>query len=141
MKDEAEAPAELAAETVADSPAARSEERTTSAHPSARGTSAVHSATAMRALKAEALHRALGISYFGLADDRGFSWFMCVSAMIGYGALALLVSFGALPDPALFPARDAPVALRLVAIGTALAVFAVMFWQGRLSRNATHEAV
>src|SRR5947208_2859950 len=60
MKDEAEAPAELAAETVADSPAARSEERTTSAHPSARGTSAVHSATAMRALKAEELHRARG---------------------------------------------------------------------------------
>ncbi|HZS36692.1 MAG TPA: serine/threonine-protein kinase [Polyangia bacterium] len=235
MKErEADAPAELAAPTVADSPAARSEERTTLAHGSSRGTSAVHSATAMRALRAEELLRArgfgrviallclfalgpvllmaraldgrarwphvmmasslascglvaawvwagvrttrspkrmmrvfgliclvhslvvqyyagvfspapaviaLGISYFGLADDRAFSYFMCVSASICYGVLACLVAFGAVPDPALFPARDAPVVLRMVAIGTALAVFGVMFWQARLSRNATHEAV
>src|SRR5438094_4319235 len=196
MKErDAEAPAELAAPTVADSPAARHEERTTQAHSASRGTSALHSATAMRALRAEELLRArgfgrviallcffalgpvalmmraldgrprwphvmmasslatcgvaaswvwarvratrspkrmlrafglfclvhslivqyyagvfspapaviaLGISYFGLADDRAFAYFMCVTASIGYGVLASLVAFGAVPDPALF---------------------------------------
>jgi serine/threonine-protein kinase len=229
-------PSDLAAATVADSPAARDNERTTidrsEQHGASRGS--VHSATAMRALKAEELLRArgfgrviallcagalvpvafmaraldgrprwphemmaaslvacgvmacvvwgrvrtarnpkrlmrwfglfcvvhsmvvqyyagvfspapaviaLGISYFGLLDDRSFSYAMCVGAAIGYGALALLVSFGVVPDIALFPSVDTPLALRFAAIGTALAVFAVMLWQQRLSRNATHEAV
>jgi eukaryotic-like serine/threonine-protein kinase len=84
---------------------------------------------------------ALGISYFGLADDRAFSYLMCVGAMIFYAVLGTLVLAGVLPDVALFPSEDVPLVVRVAAIPTALAVFGVMLWQARLSRDATLEAV
>ncbi len=84
---------------------------------------------------------AMGISYFGLADDRSFGYAMCIGSSIVYGALAGLVTVGALPDYGLFRVAGTPPMLRVVAIFTALGVYAVMLWQARLSRNATHEAV
>src|SRR3954471_14153894 len=45
---------------------------------------------------------ALGVSYFGLGDDRAFGYFICVSATIGYLLLASLVTLHAIPDVGLF---------------------------------------
>jgi eukaryotic-like serine/threonine-protein kinase len=84
---------------------------------------------------------ALGVSYFGLGDDRSFGYFICVSATTGYAALATLVTVGVLPDVGLFPARDATVGARVAAVGISVGVFAVMLWQARLSRLATIQAV
>jgi eukaryotic-like serine/threonine-protein kinase len=84
---------------------------------------------------------ALGISYFGLADDRRFGYFTCIGVSVAYAVIAALVSFGVVPDYGLFPIRDVPPLLRVVAVSTCLCVYAVMIWQARLSRDATHQAV
>ncbi len=84
---------------------------------------------------------ALGISYFGLADDRSFGYAMCVGSSIGYVLLAGLVSLDLIPDVGLFSSAGAPALLRALAVGIAVAVFTVMLWQARVSRTATLEAV
>jgi serine/threonine-protein kinase len=84
---------------------------------------------------------ALGVSYFGLGDDRSFGYFICIAATIGYLLLAALVILHVLPDVGLFPARDAALGLRAAAVVISVGIFATMLWQARLSRLATMQAV
>jgi eukaryotic-like serine/threonine-protein kinase len=84
---------------------------------------------------------ALGISYYGLIDDRPLAATVCIGATVGYAVLTALVLSGLLPDVGLFAALTAPLVVKLAVMGTVLACFFFMFWQTRESRNATRQAV
>jgi serine/threonine-protein kinase len=84
---------------------------------------------------------ALGISYFGLIDDRPLAATVCIGATVGYAILTGLVLTGLMPDVGLFAALTAPFVVKMAVLGTVLACFFFMFWQTRESRIATRQAV
>jgi serine/threonine-protein kinase len=83
----------------------------------------------------------LGIGYFGLLDDRRAATAICLGAVALYCLQTILVLAGLLPDLGLFPADAAPLAIKLAAFGTVIAVFTFLFVQTRQSRAATHQAI
>jgi hypothetical protein len=83
----------------------------------------------------------LGISFFGLGDDRRFALVASLFATGAYGLLAALVALGVLPDLGLYTSPDIPVAWRVFVIVIVPATYVLTLWQARLSRRATYDAV
>jgi serine/threonine-protein kinase len=83
----------------------------------------------------------LGIAYWGLSDDRKFALGLVTVTLVSYFIMAAGVSLKALPDLGLFPARDATLPQETVAVATILVVLGLGWWQARVSRNATIEAI
>jgi len=84
---------------------------------------------------------ALGISYFGMLDDRRAATMICLGTVVLYLLLAVAVLTGLVPDMGLFTARATPLAIKGAAFGTAMAVLLFLFAQTRHSRAATHQAI
>ena len=83
----------------------------------------------------------LGLSFFGLSDDRQFGTLLCVTAALGYIVLAGLVMAHVLPDYSLFPVAASSLVARVVALVIVLSVFGLTFWQARFIRAAKLEAI
>ena len=83
----------------------------------------------------------LGISFFGLGDDKRFAVVACCVAAVAYALVASLISLGVVPDLGLFTAEGIPAASRIFVIFIVPAVFILTLWQARLSRRATYDAV
>jgi serine/threonine-protein kinase len=83
----------------------------------------------------------LGLSFFGLSDDRRFGTLLCVTAAAGYFVLAGLVMTHVLPDYSLFPVAASSLVARVVALVIVISVFGLTFWQARFIRAAKLEAI
>jgi serine/threonine-protein kinase len=84
---------------------------------------------------------ALGLSVFGLIDERRVVLPICVALAAAYFGLALAVTFGVVHDPGLFSPAAPSRAERLGMAMMVLGVFSVALWHARRARAATLEAV
>ena len=84
---------------------------------------------------------ALGLSFFGLGDDRGWAIFLCASAVVAYAAITAAITFGLFDDPGLFVAIGTRLPARVTMLIMVVCVQAATIWQARVSRGAMYDAV
>src|SRR5688500_6607749 len=77
---------------------------------------------------------AVGISFFGMGDDRGFGAGLVVVMSLAYVALTIAVSVGAVPDAGVIPTRQLPVPTQLFLVAMGLVFFIASLIQARWSR-------
>ena len=84
---------------------------------------------------------AIGIAYWGLSDDRRFALGLVIVILSVYLAMGAAVTLGILPDIGLFAAKEAALPHKIVSMLVVTVLLALGWWQARMSRNATHEAI
>ena len=83
----------------------------------------------------------IGITFFGLGDDRQGALLLSAGAILSYIALVALLLFGAIPDYGLLTPATSSLASRLFMAMAVSSCFGVVLWHARVSRGATHEAI
>jgi serine/threonine-protein kinase len=83
----------------------------------------------------------IGITFFGLGDDRRFALLLSGGAILGYLALVVLLLLGVIPDYGLLSPATPSLAPRLFMAIAVPSCLGVVLWHARLSRRATHEAI
>jgi hypothetical protein len=83
----------------------------------------------------------IGITFFGLGDDRRLALLLSGAAILGYVALVILLLLGAIPDYGLLSPTTSSLAPRVFMAIAVPSCLGVVLWHARLSRRATHEAI
>jgi hypothetical protein len=83
----------------------------------------------------------LGITFFGLGEDRLTAIGLPLVSAAAFALLASLVVLGALPDVGVTRGLTMPEAARWMGVATIPTVYALALWQARLSRRATVDAL
>jgi serine/threonine-protein kinase len=84
---------------------------------------------------------ALGLSFFGLGDDRRTALGLCGAAVAFHFGLAILVTMDVVPDAGVFSARVVSREARTATLVMIGGVYAMTVYQARISRRAMIEAV
>ena len=83
----------------------------------------------------------LGIFFFGQGDDGRWALWLNLISVIIYVVLAVLVTFGVVPELGLFRGLSMPQTVRIFALVMVPYILVITIWQARLSRGATRNAV
>jgi serine/threonine-protein kinase len=84
---------------------------------------------------------ALGLSFFGLGDERRTALTLCGAAIAFHFLLAILVTLDVVPDAGVFSARFVSREARVATLIMIGGVYAMTVYQARLSRRAMIDAV
>jgi len=83
----------------------------------------------------------LGISFFGLSNDRLHSKLICLYSIVGYLIMTLLVTIGVIEDRGLFRAPPGALEAKIFMLVMVPTVLVVGFWLSRLSAITMEEAI
>ena len=83
----------------------------------------------------------LGIFFFGQGDDGRWALGLNLVSVVIYVILAVLITFGAVPELGLFRGLSMPQEVRIFALVMVPYILVITIWQARLSRGATRDAV
>ncbi|MGE0545909.1 MAG: protein kinase [Kofleriaceae bacterium] len=83
----------------------------------------------------------LGISFFGMGDDRKFAVAVCLAATVIYVSLGVLTTMGVVPDQGMFLATVHSLSGHIFLLSIVPAMFLVASWNARASRRATYHAI
>ena len=83
----------------------------------------------------------LGISFFGLSNDRFHSRLICIYGIVGYLVMTLLITTGIIEDRGLFKAPSGEIEAKIFMLVMVPTVLIVGFWLSRLSALTMEEAI
>ena len=83
----------------------------------------------------------LGLSFFGVSDDRFMVMFCGLFVAISYFVSAALISLRIIPDLGVFSASHVPILARVAMFAMVTFVIVMQIWQSRLSKQTMRDAI